>query len=92
MTKIKLMGVREEDEPYIEMWSQQHEVEVDMSKEQLTEDNVQSIEGFDGLSLSQTLPLSETIYNKLNQLGIRQIAQRSAGFDGYDLELSLIHI
>ena len=26
------------------MWSQQHEVEVDMSKEQLTEDNVQSIE------------------------------------------------
>ena len=51
MTKIKLMGVREEDEPYIEMWSQQHEVEVDMSKEQLTEDNVQSIEGFDGLSL-----------------------------------------
>ena len=88
MTKIKLMGVREEDEPYIEMWSQQHEVEVDMSKEQLTEDNVQSIEGFDGLSLSQTLPLSETIYNKLNQLGIRQIAQRSAGFDGYDLELA----
>lgn len=76
MTKIKLMGVRQEDEPYIEMWSQQHEV--DMSKEQLTEDNVQSIEGFDGLSLSQTLPLSETIYNKLNQLGIRQIAQRSA--------------
>ena len=54
MTKIKLMGVREEDEPYIEMWSQQHEVEVEMSKEQLTEDNVQSIEGFDGLSLSQT--------------------------------------
>ena len=43
MTKIKLMGVREEDEPYIEMWSQQHEVEVEMSKEQLTEDNVQSI-------------------------------------------------
>ena len=38
MTKIKLMGVREEDEHYIEMWSQQHEVEVDMSKEQLTED------------------------------------------------------
>lgn len=73
MTKIKLMGVREEDEPYIEMWSQQHEVEVDMSKEQLTEDNVQSIEGFDGLSLSQTLPLSETIYNKLNQLGIGRL-------------------
>lgn len=44
MTKIKLMGVRQEDEPYIEMWSQQHEVEVEMSKEQLTEDNVQSIE------------------------------------------------
>ena len=69
MTKIKLMGVREEDEPYIELWSQQHEVEVEMSKEQLTEDNVQSIEGCDGLSLSQTLPLSETIYNKLRFKG-----------------------
>lgn len=41
--------------------------------------------------MSQALPLSETIYNKLNQLGIRQIVQRDAGFGGYSLGLASKH-
>ncbi len=40
MSKIKLMGVREEDEDYIEMWWEEDEVEVDMWKEELSEENV----------------------------------------------------
>ncbi|MEJ7485733.1 lactate dehydrogenase, partial [Staphylococcus hominis] len=39
-------------------------------------------------SLSQMLPLSEIIYSKLHEFVIKQIAQRSAGYDGFDLELA----
>ncbi len=30
---------------------------------------------YDGLSLSQQIPLSEHVYKRLNELGIKQIAQ-----------------
>lgn len=88
MTKIKIMSVRDEDLPFIEEWSKQNNVEVDLSKEQLTEDNVETVMGCDGLSLSQTLPISEKVFETLQSMGIKQIAQRSADFDGYDLELA----
>ena len=88
MTKIKIMSVRDEDLPYIEEWSKRNNIEVDLSREQLTEDNVETVSGSDGLSLSQTLPISEEIYKKLESFGIKQIAQRSAGFDDYDLDLA----
>lgn len=88
MTKIKIMSVRDEDLPYIEEWSKRNNIEVDLSREQLTEDNVETVSGSDGLSLSQTLPISEEIYKKLESFGIKQIAKRSAGFDDYDLDLA----
>ena len=76
MTKIKIMSVRDEDLPYIEEWSKRNNIEVDLSREQLTEDNVETVPGT--VSLSQTLPISEEIYKKLESFGIKQIAQRSA--------------
>ena len=88
MTKIKIMSVRDEDMPYIKAWAEKHHVEVDITKEALTDDNVEGVAGYDGLSLSQQIPLSEHVYKRLNELGIKQIAQRSAGFDTYDLELA----
>lgn len=88
MTKIKIMSVRDEDMPYIKAWAEKHHVEVDITKEALTDDNVEDVASYDGLSLSQQIPLSEHVYKRLNELGIKQIAQRSAGFDTYDLELA----
>lgn len=88
MTKIKLFGVREEDVPYIETWSTQHKVSVDLDSRLLTEETVDSVQGFDGVSVSQQIPLTEVIYRKLNEFGIKQIAQRSAGYDCYDFELA----
>lgn len=89
MTKIKIMSVRDEDMPYIKAWAEKHHVEVDITKEALTDDNVEGVAGYDGLSRSQQIPLSEHVYKRLNELGIKQIAQRSAGFDTYDLELAV---
>lgn len=88
MTKIKIMSVREEDIPYINTWAKDNQVEVDLTKEMLTEENVDSVKGFDGLSLSQQHPISEEVFAKLHEFGIKQIAQRSAGFDTYDLDLA----
>lgn len=88
MTKIKIMSVRDEDRQYIDKWAKEHQVEVALTSEPLTEDNIETVAGFDGLSLSQQLPLTENMYSKLQQFGIKQIAQRSAGFDTYDLDLA----
>ena len=43
MTKIKIMSVRDEDIPYIEEWAEQNNVEVELNKEILTEDNVDDV-------------------------------------------------
>ena len=88
MTKIKIMSVRDEDIPYINEWAKQNNVDVDLTKDMLTETTVDTVKGFDGLSLSQQHPISEEIFAKLKQYGIKQIAQRSAGFDTYDLDLA----
>lgn len=53
MTKIKIMSVRDEDIPYINEWAKQNNVDVDLTKDMLTETTVDTVKGFDGLSLSQ---------------------------------------
>lgn len=88
MLKIKMMSVRDEDVPFIEQCAQDNQVEIEMNKELLTDDNVDSVKGFDGVSLSQQHPLSEYVFAKLHDFGIKHIAQRSAGFDMYDLDLA----
>ena len=88
MTKIKIMSVRDEDIVYIEDWAKQNSVEYELSRHPLTDENIDEVEGFDGLSLSQQIPISEEVFAKLKSFGIKQIAQRSAGFDTYDLELA----
>ncbi|WP_436854357.1 D-lactate dehydrogenase [Staphylococcus caeli] len=88
MTSIKLFGVRNEDIPYIEKWASKNKVQVDLDEDLLNEDTVDRVKGFDGVSISQQIPLAESVYRKLHEFGIKQIAQRSAGFDIYDFELA----
>ncbi|MEJ7464461.1 lactate dehydrogenase, partial [Staphylococcus saprophyticus] len=76
MTKIKIMSVREEDIVYVEDWAKKNNVEYELSRHPLTDDNIDEVEGFDGLSLSQQIPISEEVFVKLKSFGIKQIAQR----------------
>ena len=62
MTKIKIMSVRDEDIVYIESWAKENNVEYELTQSPLTEDNVDDVQGFDGLSLSQQLPISEAVF------------------------------
>lgn len=88
MKSIKLFGVREEDIPFINEWSEKHQVKVDLDSDILSLETVDRVKGFDGVSLSQQIELDEVVYQKLHDYGIKQIAQRSAGFDSYNLELA----
>ena len=56
---------------------------------QITPENIhlaKVAKGFDGVTTSQNTKVPTEVYEKLNEYGIKQIAQRSAGFDYYDLD------
>lgn len=86
MTKIAVYQVREEELPIVEKWSKDNNVEVKIIDGQITPENVHLAKGFDGVSTSQNTKVPTEVYEKLHEYGIKQIAQRSAGFDYYDLE------
>ena len=69
-------------------WGKEHNVEVVTSEEILSEDTVDQLEGFDGVTTMQFGKLADSVYPKLEKYGIKQIAQRTAGFDMYDLDLA----
>lgn len=86
MKKIIAYNVREEELPIIKKWSNEHKVEVTVVDAQLTTKNVDLAIGHDGLTTSQNQTVPREIYEKLNEYGIKQIAQRSTGYDYYNLD------
>ena len=86
MYKFILFNVREEEVQLTLDWAEKNNVEVTFVDGQLTMDNIHMVEGYDGLSTSQNSPVPKEAYPILKDYGIKQIAQRSAGFDYYDLE------
>lgn len=86
MTKITVYEVRDEELPIVEKWSKEHNVEIKIVDGQLTPETVHLAKGFDGVTTSQNTKVPAEIYEKLHEYGIKKIAQRSAGFDFYDLE------
>lgn len=86
MYKIIAFNVREEEVQLTLDWAKNHDVEIYFEDEQLSLDNVEKVKGFDGITTSQNSPVVKEVYPILKSYGIKQIAQRSAGFDYYDLE------
>lgn len=91
MTKIFMLGIREDEREHALAWARKHNVDITLSKDILTMENVEQLEGYDGVTISQTAKLDDRIYQRLNEMGIKQIAQRSAGFDMYNLEKATEH-
>ncbi|MGO3170817.1 MAG: D-2-hydroxyacid dehydrogenase [Bavariicoccus seileri] len=88
MYAIKMFNVRDEEKRVAEDWAKRHNVKLSMSSEGLTAETIYQLKDFDGVSLSQIGNLDATLYESLHKLGIKQIAQRSAGVDMYDLKLA----
>lgn len=86
MKKILMMGVREDEKYFARKWAEEHSVIVHFSNQILDEKTYELTHGFDGLCLQQTVGISKELYHKLAADGFKQIAQRSAGVDMYDLQ------
>lgn len=91
MTKIKFFGTRDYEKDVALNWAKAHDVEVSFSNDFLSLDTLDQLEGFDGVTTMQFGKLEKEAYPKLEAMGIKQIAQRTAGFDMYDLELAKEH-
>lgn len=88
MTKIKVFDVREDELPALEQWKAAHrgEVEVELIESPLDTKQLAQLAGVDGISISQTTQFDNAFYKALAENGIYHIAQRSAGYDQFDLE------
>lgn len=86
MKKILMMGVREDEKYFARKWAEEHNVIVHFSNQILDEKTYELTHGFDGLCLQQTVGISKELYHKLAADSFKQIAQRSAGVDMYDLQ------
>ena len=85
MLKIMLFGIRDEEIPIIKAWSTRNEVQVDYTELNLTPETIEMAKGYDGVTISQVADLDVSLYPTLASYGIKQIAQRSAGFEMHDL-------
>ncbi|MFT8363789.1 MAG: D-2-hydroxyacid dehydrogenase [Sporolactobacillus sp.] len=84
--KIIAYHVFDEERPQIESWSKAHGIDVVMTSDLLNTATVHKAQGFDGISIQQTEPITDpAVYKKLHDFGFRQLSTRTAGFDVIDL-------
>ncbi|RGI32453.1 D-2-hydroxyacid dehydrogenase [Melissococcus sp. OM08-11BH] len=83
-----MIGAREDEKQFADKWAKENNVEVGLTNEVLNEETYHLLKTFDGLSLQQTMGISNDIYIQLSKDGFRQIAQRSAGIDMYNLDVA----
>lgn len=91
MTKIMFFGTRAYEKDMALRWGKKNNIDVTTSKELLSVDTVDQLKDYDGVTTMQFGKLESEVYPKLESYGIKQIAQRTAGFDMYDLELAKKH-
>ncbi|WP_281183476.1 D-2-hydroxyacid dehydrogenase [Staphylococcus schleiferi] len=90
MTKIKVFDVREDELPALQQWIEAHKgtVEVELTASPLNEQQLETLDDVDGVTISQTTSFDSAYYERLVDKGIHHIAQRSAGYDQFDLEVA----
>lgn len=88
MTKIMFFGTRAYEKDMALRWGKENNIDVTTSTELLSVDTVDQLKDYDGVTTMQFGKLEPEVYPKLESYGIKQIAQRTAGFDMYDLELA----
>lgn len=86
MTKIILFNVRDEHIPFIEEWSANTGVETVTKSYGLSASTVSDCEGFDGVTVAEPGKFDSSLYPILKSYGIKNVAQRTAGFENFDLE------
>lgn len=89
MTKIYMYGVAEHERPFIDQWKEAHpDVDLTLDTDILNAETASRAEGADGVSSYQYAPTGDEVYATFKSFDIKNIAQRMAGFDPYNLDLA----
>lgn len=89
--KILMYGTREDEKEAALAWAQKENVDVTFNDGPLTMETVDLLDGYEAVTTSQTAQFDDRLYEIVANKGIKQIAQRSAGFDMFDLDLATQH-
>ncbi|WP_058235369.1 D-2-hydroxyacid dehydrogenase [Devriesea agamarum] len=85
--KILFMGVRDDERAAVGSWSAAHpEHDVTTTTDVLTAKTVDTLKGYDTVTVQQVIVPEAEVYPRLRELGITQLSSRTAGVDMYDLE------
>ncbi|WP_394011650.1 NAD(P)-dependent oxidoreductase [Anaerococcus cruorum] len=71
---------------YIKQWEEKNNIEVDIVDEPINNENISRLEDADGLVLAASSKLSDDMYQKIADYGIKQISITSVGYDRINLE------
>lgn len=91
MIKILCFNANQERVPFIEEWSKKHQIQVDYISDALTLETVDKVEGYDGITVAHVGPFDSRLYPELKKRGIKQVAQRTAGYEIFDLDEAKKH-
>ncbi|MCH4168662.1 MAG: NAD(P)-binding domain-containing protein [Streptococcaceae bacterium] len=88
--KLLFVGVNELERGYIQKWSIENQIEVDVIQENINNDNIDQIKGYSAICLypSKEMRDSELIYRKLHENGVKMLSIKSTGVDGVNFEFA----
>lgn len=70
----------------IKEWEEVNDVRVDNINELISDDNIDKLADYDGVALTVANRLTDPMYKKLKDLGIKQISLTSVGYEKIDLD------
>ncbi len=88
MRKIIAYNVRDDEQPFIENWATTHHIQVDSVLEELHDNTLHLVKGYDGVNFKQRSIVTDSpeFYKRLHEYGITQLSARSAGIDTLNLD------
>lgn len=72
--------------PYIKSWEKENNIKVDILEEAINERNIEKLRDYDGLVLTVSNKLDDNMYQKIADMGIKQISLTSVGYELIDLD------
>lgn len=85
--KILMYSVRDDEEAAIKAWATSNNVQVDTNDLEFHPDTADLVKGYDGVVIQQRSAIGDdpTVYQKLADMGIKQLTSRTAGVDTIDI-------
>ena len=84
--KILAFDVRDDEKQIFNTIASQDNVDVTLSDKSPSIQDMESIKGYDGISILGMTKLNRDVLTKLNDVGVKYISTRTIGFDHIDIE------